>query len=158
MADAILLTKGKDPTKANPRKYEDYTVKFPKMMENYNGLVTVKFRHIDAQAISQCYDRDSDGNPYLSDFAVFKKCVKEVHGLKQPITRDDGTEEWVELTPDDIVHYTEMTATAEDGTNAMSIMFAIVHDVAQAILMKSVLTEEEEKNLSRDAKRSTLDS
>ena len=158
MADAILLNRVKDPTKANPRRYEDYTVKFPDMMEQYNGLVTVKFKHIDAQTISKCHETDSDGNPVLSDFAVFTKCVKEVHGLKQPVRKEDGTEEWVEMTPEEIVHYTELTATSEDGVNAMTIMFAIVHDVAQAILMKSVLTEEEEKNLSRDVKRHTQDS
>lgn len=147
MADAILLQAKKDPTKANPNRYEEYTVKFPQSLEQYNGRVTVKFRHIDAQIISQCYEDDGNGNFYLSDFKVFNRCVKEIHGLKQPVVRENGTEEFVEMSPQEIIHYSEMRALSEEGDNAMSIIFSIVHDVAQAILMKSVLTEEEEKNL-----------
>lgn len=146
--------KVKDPTKANPRKLENYTVKFPKEMAQFNGRVTVKFRHIDAQDIERCYDVIDDEYTRLSDFKIFKKCVKEVHGLRIP-KLIDGNEEMVEMTVDEIVHFQEIGATTEEGDNAMSLMFVIVHDVAQTILMKSALTEQEERDLQKDVRQSS---
>lgn len=158
MADAVILTSKKDLTKANPRKYEDYTVQFPPSLEKYNGRITVKFKHVDAQVISSCYMTNGDGESYLSDFQLFRKCVKEVHGLKQLVINKDGTEEYVEMTPEEILHFEEIRAESEDGDNAMQIIFTIVHDTAQAIILKSILTEEEIKNLEKGVKPSSQDS
>ena len=154
MAQAIVIKSDKkDATKANPRRFEKYTVRFPKGFEQFNDRVTVVFKHIDAQIISRCFVSDDDNERYLSDFRVFEKCVKEVHGLTKIVTNDDGIEESVELTVDEIIHFENLEAKAEeDDTNAMSIIFAVVHDVAQAIIAKSALTEEEEKNLFVDVK------
>lgn len=154
MAQAIVIKSDKkDATKANPRRMETYTVKFPKGYEQFNDRVTVRFRHIDAQIISRCFVSDDENERYLSDFRIFEKCVKEVHGLTKIVTNDDGIEESVELTVNEIVHFENLEAKAEeDDTNAMSIIFVVVHDVAQAIIAKSALTEEEEKNLFADAK------
>lgn len=156
MAEGIVFsTVRKDATKANPRMRETYTVQFPKGYEQFNGRVVVKFRHIDAETISRCFVEDGDGGRYLSDFRVFEKCVKEVSGLSKYVRNEDGTEETVPLTVNEIVHFEDMRAEAEeDKTNAMSIIFVVVHDVAQAILAKSSLTEEEEKNLYADVKHS----
>lgn len=152
MEGIVITSKRKDATKANPRLVENYTVKFPKQYDQFNGRVTVKFKHINAEIISRCFVNDDDGR-YLSDFKVFEKCVKEVHGLQRVETNEEGIEETVPLTVDEIVHFEDMRAEADDSTNAMSIIFIVVHDTAQAILAKSTLTEEEEKNLSADVKR-----
>lgn len=147
MADAIVFKSvKKDPTKANPRKLEDYTVKFPENLKDYEGRVTVKFKHADAQILSQCHETDSEGNVGLSNFEIFRRCVKEIHGLQHMVVDKDGNEEYVEMTPSDVIHYEGILDKTEEGESGMLIIFTIVHDVAQAILMKSVLTEEEEKN------------
>jgi len=151
----VFKSDRKDTTKANPRLTENYTVQFPDTMKQYEGLVTVKFRHIDAEIIHRCFVEDGEGNRILSDFKVFEKCVREVHGLSKYVTNADGTEETVPFTVDEIVHFEDLRAEVDDNseTNAMSIIFVVVHDVAQAILAKSTLTEEEEKNLYADVKR-----
>ena len=152
MANGIVIKSDrKDATKANPRLTENYTVQFPKEYEQFKDSVTVKFRHITAEKLSRCFVDDGDGHRYISDFRVFERCVKEVHGLCKYVTAEDGTEETVELTVDEIVNFEDMRAEAE-GQNAMSIIFIVVHDTAQAIIAKSALTEEEEKNLYADAK------
>ena len=148
--------KKKDATKANPRLMENYTVRFPKGYEQFKDSVTVKFRHINAETLSRCFIDDGDGNRTLSHFRIFERCVKEVHGLSKYVTNEDGTEETVELTVDEIVHFEDLRAEA-DGESAMSIIFIVVHDTAQAILAKSTLTEEEEKNLFADVKQSSQD-
>ena len=157
MAEAVLLKFKKDPTKANPHKLEDYEVVFPKMYEKYNGRITVRFRHINAEIISKCYGMNEEGT-YLDDWKVFAKCVKEIHGLEMLEAGENGEEVSVEMTVKDILSFEGMNVVSEEGDFAMGIIFAIVHNVAQTILAKSVLTEEEEKNLSRDAKHSTQDS
>ena len=156
MAEGIVIKSErntKDASKANPRFLEDYTVKFPKNYEKFNGRVTVRFRHITADIISRCFCEDGEGHRMLSDFRVFEKCVKEINGLTKIETNEDGIEEEVPFTVSEIVNFEDLRAEAE-GMNAISIVFIVVHDVAQAILAKSALTEEEEKNLSADVKRS----
>ena len=146
----------KDASKANPRLLEDYTVQFPKGYQQFNGRVTVKFRHITANIISQCYISDGDGNREISDFRVFEKCVKEIHGLTKDVTNADGTVETVEMTVSELVNFDDLVAkTEEEGTNAMSIVFIVVHDVAWAIIEKSSLTQDEEKNSSAGVKPSS---
>lgn len=154
MAEGIIFSskREKDATKANPRLLENYTVQFPKDYEQFKNTVTVKFKHITADIISRCFVDDGDGNRYLSDFRVFERCVKEVHGLSKYQTNADGVEETVPLSVKDIVDFEDLRAEADGGVNAMSIIFIVVHDVAQAIMAKSTLTEEEEKNLSADVK------
>lgn len=157
MSEGIVFKSARktDATKANPRLLENYTVQFPKGYEQFKDRVTVKFKHINADLIQRCIITDGDGNRIISDFKIFEKCVKEVHGLSKYVTNEDGTEETVPLTVDEIVNFEDLRAEAEeDKTNAMSIIFIVVHDVAQAILAKSTLTEEEEKNLYADVKPS----
>ena len=155
MAEGITFkSPRKDATKANPRLVENYTVQFPKEYEQFKDSVTVKFKHINADIISRCFVMDEDGNRYLSDFRVFEKCVKEIHGLSRYETNSDGVEETVPLTVADVIGFEDLRAEADGGVNAMSIIFIVVHDTAQAILAKSSLTEEEEKNLFADVKQS----
>lgn len=155
MAEGIVFSSkrdSKDVTKANPRLLEDYEVQFPEDYAQFKGSVTVKFKHITADIISRCFATDADGNRMLSDFRIFEKCVKQVNGLSKYVTNADGIEETVPLSVNDIVQFEDLRAEADGGVNAMSIIFIVVHDVAQAILAKSTLTEEEEKNLYADVK------
>lgn len=154
MAEGIIFSskREKDASKANPRLLEDYTVQFPKGYEQFKGSVTVRFKHITADIISRCFTDDGDGNRYLNDFRIFEKCVKEVNGLSKYQTNENGVEETVPLSVKDIVDFEDLRAEADGGVNAMSIIFIVVHDTAQAIMAKSTLTEEEEKNLSADVK------
>ena len=154
MAEGIIFSskRDKDASKANPRLLEDYTVQFPKGYEQFKNSVTVRFKHITADIISRCFVDDGDGNRYLSDFRIFEKCVKEVHGLSKYQTNENGVEETVPLTVKDIIDFEDLRAEADGGVNAMSIIFVVVHDTAQAIMAKSTLTEEEEKNLSAGVK------
>lgn len=155
MAGIILSnTKKKDVTKANPRLLETYSVNFPDEYKQFKDSVTVKFKHIDAVTISRCFVDDGDGNRYLDDFRIFEKCVKEIHGLSQYRINEDGQEEAVPMTVEEVIHFQDLRAEAEDKTNAMSLVFLIVHDVAQAIIAKATLTEEEEKNLYADVRHS----
>ena len=154
MAEGIIFSskRDKDASKANPRLLEDYTVQFPKGYEQFKNSVTVRFKHITADIISRCFVDDGDGNRYLSDFRIFEKCVKEVHGLSKYQMNENGVEETVPLTVKDIIDFEDLRAEADGGVNAMSIIFVVVHDTAQAIMAKSTLTEEEEKNLSAGVK------
>lgn len=147
MASINLKTKP-DITKTNPSLLETYTVKFLGDLEQYKGSVTVKFRHVTAQALAKCQVSDDDGeiNTQATFFNIFAKCVKEVHGIKHEIINDEGNVESVEMTVQDIVNFSQFDAKSDEGNSALQIIYNIVYDTAMTIMSKSTLTDVEEKN------------